>query len=106
MLLKAFLFFASCAVGFMMPPDAIDGVYYVEMTPQGQVRTSLNETGPSPLHPLYYSGQNLISTAVCTNAHLGWAGTNNAVTELQYKCGFLNVLGNGAIYLLEGTTRA
>jgi hypothetical protein len=105
MLLKVFLFFTACAVGFMMPPDAIDGVYYVELTPQGQVRTplserALNETGPSPLHPLYYSGQNLVSTAVCRNAHLGWAGTNNAVAELQYECGFLNVRGNGAIYVL------
>ena len=61
MLLKAFLFFAACAVGFMMSLDAIYGVYYVEMTPQGQVHTApsekaLNETGPSPLHPRCYSG--------------------------------------------------
>jgi hypothetical protein len=35
MLLKAFVFFTAWAVGFMMPPDAIDGVYYVEMTLQG-----------------------------------------------------------------------
>jgi hypothetical protein len=38
----------------MTPPDAIDGVYYVGMTPQGQVRTplserALDETEPSPL---------------------------------------------------------
>jgi hypothetical protein len=67
---------------------------------------ALNKTGPSPFRSQYYSSQKLVSTAVYTNVHLDRASTNNAVAKPQYECGFHSVRGNGAIYVLEGTTGA
>jgi hypothetical protein len=94
MLLKAFLFFTAWAVGFVMPPDAIGGVYYVGMTLQGQMRTplserALNETGPSPFRSQYYSDQNLVSVAVCTNAHLDWPELTMRWPNSNTKAGLL-----------------